>query len=186
MFSLNFFLCQDWLFHLSAAYALIWKSDATLRCKIFSWLAVHEKCLTADNLQAKGVPCNPVCSLCHIEQESTVHLMANCSFARTLWDLVLDHCNLPPSLRPLGVIQSLAGWWQMTTNQLPPHQRKAWCSVVQLTWWILWKERNDRIFRHQAALPPAVFCKFRAELLLWHQAGRTRAAALAGRPREPD
>jgi hypothetical protein len=29
---------------------LIWKSDATLRCKVFSWLAVLGRCLKADNL----------------------------------------------------------------------------------------------------------------------------------------
>jgi hypothetical protein len=29
----------------------IWKSKAAPRCKFFMWLAVHRRCLTADNLQ---------------------------------------------------------------------------------------------------------------------------------------
>lgn len=43
----------------------IWKTEAVLKMKIFSWLAVLGKCLTADNLIKRGWPHNPVCSLQH-------------------------------------------------------------------------------------------------------------------------
>jgi hypothetical protein len=42
----------------------IWKSKATPRCKFFMWLAVHRRCLTADNLQRGGWPNNATCELC--------------------------------------------------------------------------------------------------------------------------
>lgn len=36
----------------------IWKSKAPPRCKFFMWLAVHRRCLTADNVQHRGWPNN--------------------------------------------------------------------------------------------------------------------------------
>jgi hypothetical protein len=32
----------------------IWKSKAPMKCKFFMWLAVHRRCLTADNLERRG------------------------------------------------------------------------------------------------------------------------------------
>jgi hypothetical protein len=34
----------------------IWRSKAPMRCKFFMWLAVHKRCLTADNLERRGWP----------------------------------------------------------------------------------------------------------------------------------
>jgi hypothetical protein len=58
---------NDGIFSVKSAYAIqfegavrccykniVWKSDATLRCKIFSWLAIRGRCLTADNLEKRG------------------------------------------------------------------------------------------------------------------------------------
>jgi hypothetical protein len=40
---------------------LIWDSDAELKCRVFAWLAMLGKCLTADNLQKRGWPNTPTC-----------------------------------------------------------------------------------------------------------------------------
>jgi hypothetical protein len=52
-----------------------------LKCQFFAWLASLSLCLTADNLEKRAVPCNPVCSLCNSEPETTLHLFASCAFS---------------------------------------------------------------------------------------------------------
>jgi mannosylglycoprotein endo-beta-mannosidase len=58
----------------------IWKSKAPARCKFFMWLAVHQRCLTADNLQSRGWPNSGNCQLCNVEPETCVHLFVHCRF----------------------------------------------------------------------------------------------------------
>jgi hypothetical protein len=42
----------------------IWKSKAPTKCNFFMWLAVHRRCLTADNLERRGWSHNTICPLC--------------------------------------------------------------------------------------------------------------------------
>ena len=49
----------------------IWKADSEGKHKFFAWLLVQSKILTTDKLMSKHWPCNPVCSLCNNDQETT-------------------------------------------------------------------------------------------------------------------
>jgi hypothetical protein len=41
----------------------IWKACTEPKCKIFSWLVMHDRVLIADNMSRKNWPCDPRCSL---------------------------------------------------------------------------------------------------------------------------
>ena len=47
----------------------IWQAKAEGKHRFFAWLLVHGKIQTADNLLAKGIACDPLCSLCNQEPE---------------------------------------------------------------------------------------------------------------------
>jgi len=47
----------------SVPWKRIWKTWAPLRCKIFIWLAVKNRCWTADRLAKRGLPHPAVCPL---------------------------------------------------------------------------------------------------------------------------
>lgn len=53
----------------------IWKSWAPGKCKIFIWLAIRNRCWTADRLQKKGLPHPAQCPLCDQEGETVQHLL---------------------------------------------------------------------------------------------------------------
>jgi hypothetical protein len=42
----------------------IWKAHAKGKLKFFAWLLVQANILTADKLELRHWPCNPICSLC--------------------------------------------------------------------------------------------------------------------------
>lgn len=143
---------------------LIWNSDATLRCKIFAWLAIQGRCLTADNLTKRGWPCNPICALCHIHPETADHLLGQCSFSKLVWQDIVRHCNCPTTLVltsisavPLRTISTTAA------ASIPASLRRGWNAVVQLVWWQIWKERNERVFRNKASSTQEVVQKIIAE-----------------------
>jgi hypothetical protein len=97
--------------------------------QIFSWLAVRGNCLTADNPLKQGWTCNPICSLWRIVPETSVHLLAECSFIRAL-----GHCHLAMSVMRANNDVNLLDQRSDSAYSLPePH----W-SV-----WSTWKERNE-------------------------------------------
>ena len=53
----------------------IWQAEAEGKQRFFAWLLVQSKILTADDLVARQWPCNPICSLCSQEQETSSHLI---------------------------------------------------------------------------------------------------------------
>jgi hypothetical protein len=66
----------------------IWKPWAPLRCK-FLWLAIKNRCWTAERLLKHGLPHHSVCPLCDQEQETIQHIMLNCIFSRETWTRIL-------------------------------------------------------------------------------------------------
>jgi hypothetical protein len=164
----------------------IWRSEAPLKCRIFAWLAALSKCHTADCLAKKSWPHNAACVLCLSEPETALHLLATCPVTIRLWRKILSAANLPAALVPSSNTNQLQGWLLDTSNTFPTAARKSWVSLVHLTWWTLWKERNARIFQNSAAPLSRIFACIVEEASTWRSAGRTRAADLLQRPREPD
>ena len=64
----------------------IWQPEAEGKHRFFAWLLVQSKILTADQLQARHWPCNPIFPLCNIEQETASHLLLHCPFAGQVWE----------------------------------------------------------------------------------------------------
>ena len=55
---------------------------------------------------------------------------------------------------------------------------KSWRSVMALVWWMLWKERNERIFRNTSCTSARLFEKIQLEAQDWVDAGRRRVLAI--------
>jgi len=60
----------------------LWKSWAPNKCKVFLWLAIRNRCWTADRLEKRGLPHPNQCPLCDQENETVQHLLASCVVAR--------------------------------------------------------------------------------------------------------
>ena len=165
---------------------IIWNSEAPLKCRIYGWLAILGKCNTADCLMKKGWPHNAACVMCLAEPETALHLLAACPIATRLWRKILSTAQLPANLAPRQDTASLEGWLTNTMQQHQPSLRKNWTTLVHLTWWCLWKERNARIFENKASALSRIHANVIEEARNWSLAGKSRALSLLQRPREPD
>jgi hypothetical protein len=66
----------------------IWRAKAEPKCRFFTWIFLHKKILTANNLIKRGWTDDPICKLCGITQETPTHLCKDCPFAKEVWELV--------------------------------------------------------------------------------------------------
>lgn len=91
----------------AATVHFTWKSRAPLRCRFFVWLAMKNRCWTADRLARRGVPHNDTCPFCD-QEETLEHIQLTCMFARTVWRTICTVIGKP--LWKPTVHDTLTGW----------------------------------------------------------------------------
>ena len=132
-----------------ACHKPIWKSKAPPRCKFFMWLAVHGRCLTADNLERRNWPSNGTCTLCSSVPETCSHLFVHCDFIRQVWTRFRDWTGAD-FIIPKVNFSSMEDWWLKAREGIPKPMKKNFDTIVILLHWRIWKERNARIFDNVA------------------------------------
>jgi hypothetical protein len=123
----------------------IWTAATEPKCNFFTWLVMHDKAPTADNLSKKNWPCNPTCPLCFCQPETAGHLLSQCNFYEALWNVAAGRYNLPNFniLSTRGGPLEWARYLLLTGNK---KERKNKLGILFFFWWQVWKERNRRIF----------------------------------------
>lgn len=123
-------------------YKRLWRSWAPLRVKIFVWMAVLNRCWTADRLARCGLQHPERCVLCDQEEETVQHILTSCVFARQIWSSCLSVFGLQAAT-PSRRDRSLADWWRRAGRRVPRQWKKGFNSLVMLVTWELWKCRNE-------------------------------------------
>ncbi len=117
----------------------LWTIPTPLKVKIFVWLLIRKKVLTADNLSKRGWSGEGRCALCTNEDETVDHLFMVCPFTKALLEallpnkLVLRGCEMPLQL------------WEDACLTYGTYGRKQ-RGTIAIVWWATWLERNRRIF----------------------------------------
>ena len=111
-------------------------------------------------------------SLCSLRLRIWVnsHLLLNCSFARQIWYLVLQRLRWH-SLTPNGRCFDLATWWTSSRKKLTKVDRKAFDTLVILTSWMIWNERNRRTFDSRVKTVHELWTCILDEAVAWDIAG---------------
>ena len=89
--SISWLASSDNLYSVKSCYALlndgglrsqhgndIWKCNAPLKIKVFTWLVIHNKILSRENLTKKGWLGLSVCVFCGYAVESTMNIFLHC------------------------------------------------------------------------------------------------------------
>lgn len=118
-----------------AGHNLIWRTWAPLKVKIFLWLALRRRHWTRDRRRRHGLDAQDNCYLCDQDPESINHIVANCSFSREVWFLVLRALGLQ---LPPAAATSLR-WWRAVQSLADGERRKGLNSLFALVSWQLWK-----------------------------------------------
>jgi hypothetical protein len=101
----------------------IWDANAEPKCKLFSWLALHGKLLTADMLAVRGWPHDPTCPLCLSAPETATHLCKDCLFTSAIWSRLQTWDDEDPGLHAL-CYPTISKWWDdIIQGKLKKEQR---------------------------------------------------------------
>ena len=87
----------------------IWKCKVPLKTKVFSWLVVHDKILSRENLAKKDWLGSIVCVFCGCEVKSTSHIFIHCQVAGGVWDFFLQNSACLNNIL-IGQVFSLFPW----------------------------------------------------------------------------
>jgi hypothetical protein len=126
----------------------IWKARTKPKCRFFAWNLLHNRILNADNLRKWGWPCNPICCLCNLTQETVAHLCKDCPFSAKAWGRILSWANLS-FLRGISSPGSLYDWCKRLRSRCCKESKKIFDGLLICFWWNIWLERNKRIFQGQ-------------------------------------
>uniref|UniRef100_A0A0A9HM32 Uncharacterized protein n=1 Tax=Arundo donax TaxID=35708 RepID=A0A0A9HM32_ARUDO len=148
----------------------VWRTWAPLRCKFFIWLAINNRCWTADRLAKRGLQHPAACPLCDQAGENIQHLLVECVFARQVWVETLQRLHLG-TIAPQPSSNHFSNWWRRAMRGVAKEHRKGLNSLVILIAWEIWKHRNDCVFNNARPSVVAVIETVAKESALWCSAG---------------
>jgi hypothetical protein len=123
----------------------IWRPFAPLKCKIFGWLAVQYRLWTSDQRQRHELQeWTDDCFTCLQEVDTVDHVLVRCSYARVVWHRCLGRARLliPEKLGD----NNLETWWSGSRKLVRKEDRRKFDFLGILTAWMIWKQRNARVF----------------------------------------
>jgi hypothetical protein len=115
------------------------------KCKFFAWLVLHGKILTADNTLKRNWACNHSCSLCLCMNETSDHLILGCNFSEAVWNVVAARFQLP-GYHDLPIRQGPGACVTAIISTGSKKEKQQKLGANFLTWWMVRRERNRRIF----------------------------------------
>lgn len=75
-------------------WKIVW-SPFSLQVNFFTWLLMHRKALTSENLNKRGFRSLFRCCLCNSATETFDHLLVDCDFTQAVWNLVHHGLSAP-------------------------------------------------------------------------------------------
>jgi hypothetical protein len=145
------------------------KTKAPPSDKFFIWLMLLDRPWTSDHLHRHRMQNNGDCALYSQAAESISHLLQFCAYSREVWFRLLRPAGFPQLT--LQDEMEFADLWLTRCKMVHRDHRKGFDSLVVLISWLVWKQRNDRIFNNSMLHAAQLALWIKEEGLLWVAAG---------------
>jgi len=147
----------------------VWHQNIPEKVSLFVWRLLRNRLPTKDNLMRRNIihandlACVNGCGVA----ETTTHLFIDCESASSLWTLVWNWLGItvvaPCQLRDHCIqVSFMAGMSHGTHSFF----KVIWFACV----WVIWKERNNRIFKNMMVTPLVLVEKVKLLSFLWLKA----------------
>jgi len=130
------------LYHFRCAN-VVWKTWATLKVKLFLWLAFKGRLWTVERRRCHGLVAATACHLCNQAHETVSHLFVSCPFTSQIWETILRRLD---AMSTPSRNNSIQDHWRHARLQFPASVWKGADTLFALVTWQVWKERNARLF----------------------------------------
>ncbi|WVZ54786.1 LOW QUALITY PROTEIN: hypothetical protein U9M48_005535, partial [Paspalum notatum var. saurae] len=149
-----------------AGAKVVWKARVQPRVRFFAWLALQDRCWTAERRQRHGLQETDDCALCDQAVETMEHLLTKCPFVSEIWFKIFSALGWISRLPPPNM--SFLDWWLRERKGFGKLPRRGFDALLLL---VAWMERNDRVFRGKASSLRGLLKRMVEEANLWALAG---------------
>ncbi|XP_021986989.1 uncharacterized protein LOC110883581 [Helianthus annuus] len=104
-----------------------------------------------------------LCVHCGNFVETCEHIFVTCQFAQVIWQNIADWCRIPPIIA--FDVKDLLDLHGGASNGRK--KKKALHAVVLVTFWSLWKMRNETVFRQASPCTTKILDEIKALAYLW-------------------
>ena len=124
----------------SGFWRQLWNLKIPNKIKKKLWRASTNCLPTKDMLLCKCISVNPKCSVCNSDDESVIHSLVTCSFAKECHQLTRIN-------QAAGDFHNFPEWLQLVFDQ---NNKQDICNKVTVCWF-LWKNRNDVVWKQRGS-----------------------------------
>lgn len=145
----------------------LWQLDALQKVKIFFWKVLSNILPVRARLITKGVVIDYQCPICASHEESSIHLLFMCPFARQVWSL--SPFSQFFNSAPMDSIESIF-------DECLLRLTKDHIELLIFICWGIWGARNDWVWRNERTTVEQGLTKARNMVLEYQRAKQSRNA----------
>ncbi|KAJ6889560.1 hypothetical protein NC652_030338 [Populus alba x Populus x berolinensis] len=131
---------------INSLHKLLWFNGHIPRQSFILWLAGIGRLHTMDRLQTVGIIRNAICILCSLHTETHEHLFFACPTTKAIWETVNQRANI---YWPCSSWQNLLQWASIAYTKKNDIQHTIARLILSASVYLLWQERNKRVFNNQ-------------------------------------
>ncbi|PWA74343.1 reverse transcriptase domain, Reverse transcriptase zinc-binding domain protein [Artemisia annua] len=125
--------------------ATLWNVLIPKKVNIFFWRLTRNRLPTKKNMVDKGIDLHTVlCIFCDDHCESSNHIFVECKMVKPIWDSISRWCNVHVSLARSQDLLELS-----CSVGLASVFTKTFDAILRITSWVIWKHRNEKIFKNK-------------------------------------
>ncbi|XP_021975560.1 uncharacterized protein LOC110870691 [Helianthus annuus] len=151
-----------------------WINWVPKKVSIVAWRAEMERMPTKVALSNRNIPVNNrLCVMCGNYEETCEHLFNSCHYAQSIWLYIASWCNIPPivafDIKDLLTVHMVSAG--------PRKKIKALYAIILVTFWSIWKSRNELVFKQKEPSLAKSLDEVKAMAFLWVK-NRSKMASL--------
>lgn len=134
--------------HDDICWDLIWKSPTQQRVRAFLWLACHDRILGNLNRFKRHMTKHPRCFICGETEESSIHILRDCTAARLVWRKIGGYAS-----KPEFWVGNIKDWITANIDRKQALKNEKWPTQFSIVLWWLWRWRYFFVFGRQNEIP---------------------------------
>lgn len=148
-------------------HAYLWKLPVPPTVRIFSYLMIQDRILIGEVMLRRHMVYRQTCLMCqNCPSESAIHLLFLCPNAVQIWFGVAAHFGFRVMIPKLTIDEIICTSRQQAELE-GEAKRKVWNSLFMCTCWMIWKQRNNKVFTGVQTPTEVVVNRIIEETRLW-------------------
>ncbi|XP_071738932.1 uncharacterized protein [Rutidosis leptorrhynchoides] len=134
------------------------------KVEVFVWRVLKGRILVLIELDKRGVGLHSVrCPICDNDIESINHSLLSYDKVRDVWDKIFGWWNIsrPPNCNLASLLGIYTGQFSSDMG------RKIWQAVVWTSVYLMWKNRNEKVFKNMVWNVPMAVCEIQVKSFEW-------------------